>query len=194
MWRNLFETHWTECKLRDPIENSVIEKCQDELSVAVPDVLLEFYNESDGVLGPDGDFLILPMQELVDTNVDMWLNHEYEGVFMPFESLLFFAYDRTDNMFAYPILGERADSDKIYKWKRETDSRTFYANGLEQYFYMQWKCFKENNPNFWDNEINCKDFDDYRLFLRWRHETGSPSDGDVEVTIEGEFSPDVDMS
>ncbi len=165
MWSTFFQTNWHDCKMREPAVASVIERCESELSVTFPLPLLQLLRESDGIVGPRGEFLIFPVEEIIDCNVDMWLNQEYEGIYLPFESLLFFGSDEADNLFAYPILGDRPDKSKIFRWRRDTDSRMFYANGLEQFFYMQWKCYEQNNHLLWDQTASCKDFDDFRSFL-----------------------------
>ncbi len=189
MWRKFFEQHWSECSLREPVDVSALEKCQDELSVLIPKPLVDMFRETNGVLGPDGEYLILPVEEVVDTNVDMWLNHEYEGLYMPFESLFFISFDQSDDMYAFPILGDKTDAQRIFKWRRESDSRILYAFGLEQYLYKRWKCFLEADPYFWERDINCKDFDDYRMFLRW---LSHPSDSrkECEVGADVQFAPE----
>jgi hypothetical protein len=180
LWTRLLETAWPECKLAKPASESMIEKCENELSFTLPLPLLQLLRETDGVIGPNGEVLIFPIEEILDCNVDMWFNNEYEGVYLPFVSMLFFGSDQFDNLFAYPILGDRPDKSKVFRWIRDTDSRLFYANGLEQYFYMQWKCLEQSNPKLWDQTANCKDFDDFKTFMQVSQADFSP----------GEFSPD----
>lgn len=185
MWTRFFETSWPECKLRGPADPAVIDRCEDELSFTLPLPLLQLFRESDGVLGPSGEYLVFPIEEMLETNVDMWLNSEYEGLYLPFVSLLFFGSDAQDNLFAFPILGDRPDKSKIFRWRRENDSRMYYANSLEQYFYMQWKSVQQNNPLIWDQTASCKDFDDFKTFLQNMSEEGDFSPGDQPGRMSG---------
>jgi hypothetical protein len=171
------ETSWPECKLAKPASEAMIEKCESELSFTLPLPLLQLLRETDGVTGPNGEVLIFPIEEILECNVDMWFNNEYEGVYLPFVSMLFFGSDEEENLFAYPILGDRPDKSKVFRWRRDTDSRIYYANGLEQYFYMQWKCLEQRNSKLWDQTINCKDFDDYKTFMQTMNQADfSPGD------------------
>ncbi len=143
--------------------------------MALPAVLNQFYRQSNGLVGPHGDMFVMPIQKLVKTNIEHWLNDDYEDQYMPLESLLFFASRGDGDLFAFSILGEKIQENKIYRWERATDSRIFYAENLEQYLYKRWKCFQEDNERFWDLARDCKDFDDYKVFLRWCREADQSS-------------------
>jgi hypothetical protein len=181
LWTTFFERRWPECQLYPPSTDGLLAECETELAFPLPAPLAKLLSECDGVTGPQGEPLIFPLEELVGVNVDMWLNHDYEGVFMPFESLLFFGADKLGNLFAYPVLGERPDKSKIFKWRKDTDSRVFYADGLEQYFYKQWKCYEAKDSLFWDRDNILKDLDDFRLFAGGDDVDFAPHSDDARI-------------
>lgn len=180
MWTKFFETSWPECKLRQPATKAQLERCEDELNVALPLPLQQLLLESDGVADPSGECLIFSIDEMLEATEDMWFNNEYEQRYQPFESLLFFATDASENLFAYPILGDKADKSKVFKWRRDNDSRMYYADGLEQYLYMRWKCLEQRDPALWDYVRTHKDFGDYQTFL---------NNGGGDDFSPGDFSP-----
>jgi len=181
LWTRFFETSWTACKLREPAAQASIEKYEDELNVPLPLPLQQLFRETDGVLGPDDEYLIFPLEELVDCNVELWLGNEYESDYLPLESFLFFGTDSLRNLFAYPILGDRPDKSKVFRWRRDNDSRMYYANGLEQYFYMRWKCFEENNLLLWDQSLMV-DANDFQRFLNSSDEADFSPGGSADMS------------
>lgn len=170
MWRNFFERNWSECKLNAPAVEAQLQACEEELSLALPDSLRAFLTESDGLTGPGGIPYVLSAAQIVRTNVDLWLNQDNDEKFMPLECLLFFGRGDRNDLYAYPIRGEQAHEVRIFRWTRDNDSRMFYAEGLEQYLYMRWKAWQQGDAGFWDHTKSCKDFDDFRIFLRWLRE------------------------
>jgi hypothetical protein len=180
LWTRFFETSWPECKLRDPASQAQIDKCEDELNVSIPLPLQQLLRETDGVSDPNGECLIFSIDEMIECTEDMWFNNDYEQLYQPFVSLLFFGTDAGDNLFAYPILGDKPDKSKVFRWRRDNDSRMYYADGLEQYFYMRWKCLEQRDPMLWDQTLTYKDFDDFNLFLK--------NAGDADFSPD--FSPD----
>jgi hypothetical protein len=170
VWRNFFKTSWSECKLNEPAVEAQLQLCEEELSLALPTSLRTFLLASDGLLGPDGSAYVLPAAQIVRTNVDLWLNQDNDEKFMPLECLLFFGRGQNNDLYAYPIRGEAAHEVRIFRWQRDNDSRVFFAEGLEQYFYMRWKSLQEADSAFWDHTRSCKDFEDFRTFLRWIRE------------------------
>jgi hypothetical protein len=56
-------------------------------------------------------------------------------LYMPFDHLLFFGDYGGGDQFAFPI---HADGEihklDIFRWDHETDARSWYAGGLEQFF------------------------------------------------------------
>jgi len=165
LWTRFFETSWPQCKLREPASQELLEKCEDELNVSIPLPLQQLLRETNGVADPHSECLIFSVEEMLECTEDMWFNTDYEQRFQPFVSLLFFGTDASDNLFAYPILGDKPDKSKVFKWRRDNDSRMYYADGLEQYFYKRWKCLEQGDSALWDQKLSCKDFDDYKTFI-----------------------------
>lgn len=166
--------------MRDPASQALIEKCEDELNVSIPLPLQQLLRETNGVADPNSECLIFSIEEMMECTEDMWFNNEYEQLYQPFVSLLFFGTDASDNLFAYPILGDKPDKSKVFKWRRDNDSRMYYADGLEQYIYKRWKCLEQGDPALWDQKLSCKDFDDYKRFLT----------GVGEADFSPDFAPD----
>ena len=89
MWRDLIESHWSGCDVGGSSTDAQLEQCEDELSIALPESLIGFYRDCDGLSSPSGECIIYSIDDLISTNVDLWLNDEYIELFMPLECLLF---------------------------------------------------------------------------------------------------------
>ena len=61
---------------------------------------------------------------------------DFRQLYMPFDSLLFFADPGNGDQFAFPIQSSSIRRADVFVWNHEDDSRTWVAPSLEK--YLEW--------------------------------------------------------
>ncbi len=117
----------------DPLQ---ILDAERSLSLNLPPDLRELLLESDGVTGEYGLALVWPLARIVSDNLSFRSNIEFQELYMPFDSLLFFGDAGNGDQFAFPIQSGAVRNLDIFAWSHEDDSRTWVAPSLRTFF--QW--------------------------------------------------------
>lgn len=105
------------------------------LGAELPRALRELLLESDGVRGPYGTGLVWSTARCRSDNLHFRTNANFRELYMPFDSLLFFADAGNGDQFAFPVVGGSVKND-VFVWNHEDDSRTWVAPSLER--YVEW--------------------------------------------------------
>jgi hypothetical protein len=77
------------------------------------------------------------LDKIVHTNLQFRQSPNYNQLYMPFDSLLFFADAGNGDQFAFPIQAEQIRRDDVFVWNHEDDSRFWVAPDLEK--YIEWQ-------------------------------------------------------
>lgn len=79
--------------------------------------------------------MIWPAAEIERRNREFRANPDFRSLYMPFDHLLFFGDDGGGDQFAFAIDadGEIRKLD-VFRWEHESDSRSWFAGRLEQFF------------------------------------------------------------
>jgi hypothetical protein len=110
-----------------------IEAVERAVGVTLSAELRELLAESDGVFGEYDLGLVWPAVRIERDNLRFRALPAFRGLYMPFDSLLFFADAGNGDQFAFRILeGKIPDSD-VYAWDHEDDSRRWVARSLADY-------------------------------------------------------------
>jgi len=136
MWRERILSLCSAAEFAAPCSSSVLEATERALAIRLPSELGELLGESDGVLGEFGLGLVWPAQRIVEDNLGFRSNADFAELYMPFDSLLFFADAGNGDQFAYSILAAQIRRSDIFVWDHENDSRTWVAPSLER--YIDW--------------------------------------------------------
>lgn len=56
---------------------------------------------------------------------------DYKDIYMPFDHLLFFSDNGCGDLYGYKILNGSIQTEDIYVWNHEDDSRTWVTSSLE---------------------------------------------------------------
>ncbi|KMK74649.1 SMI1/KNR4 family protein [Alkalihalobacillus pseudalcaliphilus] len=138
MWKNYIQSIAPEHIFHPPANRSRIEAVQNEFNISLPEALIQFYQESNGVEEPFGFHLIWPIEKLRDENQFFRTNLTYRELFMPFDHLLFFSDAGNGDLFAFAISGNNViEREEIYVWNHEDDSRSWIAPNLKV-FLKRW--------------------------------------------------------
>lgn len=133
MWRQRLMDLTKAATFADPLSAADIAEAERALGGQLPRPLVELLSETDGATGEHGLGLVWPLARIVKDNLVFRTNPEFQGLYMPFDPLLFFADAGNGDQFAFVWTPRR---DEIYVWDHENDSRTWVAGSLDR--YLQW--------------------------------------------------------
>ena len=134
MWRDLIKGLTNEYEFFPPASSVQLETVEKSLSVILPNELRELLIETNGVKDEYGYWLIWPTESIESENLSYRSNPDFRELYMPFESLLFFAEHGNGDLYAYVITSIGITRRDIFIWEHESDSRRWCAFGLARYF------------------------------------------------------------
>ena len=136
MWRQFLQSLPGTCKFHPPADSTILKNAQDVLAVQFPSELLELFAESNGVTGEYGLGLVWPVERICADNISFRSKEAFRELYMPFESLLFFADDGGGDQFSFSLNGGVIRRPDVFVWNHEDDSRTWVAPSLR--IFLEW--------------------------------------------------------
>lgn len=136
MWRDYIKGLTDTYEFKQAVSEDEIKVVEDLLDVKLHDDLKNLLKEANGVRGEYGLGLIWSLERIKDENLSFRENEDFKELYMPFDSLLFFADAGNGDQFAYPIVNNNICKDDIFVWNHENDSRTWVASSLRM--YLKW--------------------------------------------------------
>lgn len=133
MWKHYISTISKDYSFKLPASAAEIGQITEELNVELPRKLLEIYNETNGVYDIFECHLLWPTERIVQDNLFFRNFTDYKDIYMPFDHLLFFSDNGCGDLFGYKILNGCIQTEDIYVWNHEDDSRTWAASSLESF-------------------------------------------------------------
>ncbi|MEZ7173082.1 SMI1/KNR4 family protein [Sporosarcina sp. OR05] len=133
MWKDYIGTISKEYAFKSPASEAELRQITDVLHVELPRKLLELYVETNGVFDQFGCPLIWSTTQIVKDNSFFRNFTDYQDLYMPFDHLLFFSDNGCGDLFGYRILNGCIETEDIYVWNHEDDSRTWVASSLETF-------------------------------------------------------------
>ena len=137
MWRELITAHTDDATFAEPSTGSEVTLAGESLGASFPDSLRAALRESNGIDGEFGLGLLWPVSRILADNQAFRTNADFRELYMPFDSLLFFADAGNGDQFAFVVLNGEVRRDDIFVWNHEDDSRSWVAPRLET-FYEWW--------------------------------------------------------
>ncbi|MBD8071591.1 SMI1/KNR4 family protein [Bacillus sp. PS06] len=131
MWKDYISSISKDFYFKSPATNAEIVQISEELNVELPKKLHELYSETNGVFDSFGCPLIWSNSQLVKDNLFFRNFADYKDIFMPFDHLLFFSDNGCGDLYGFNILNGSIQTEDIYVWNHEDDSRTWVASSLE---------------------------------------------------------------
>lgn len=136
MWKQLIEKLSPDHEFFPPALWADVTIAGEKLGVAFPDDLKNLLRETNGVHGEYGLGLIWPVERIVKENLDFRTRKSFKELYMPFDSLLFFADAGNGDQFAFPIRNGLINRLDVFVWTHEDDSRKWVARSLAK--YLEW--------------------------------------------------------
>jgi hypothetical protein len=133
VWRDRLLALDPEVVLSEPARSDEIEGIERAMGVALPRELATLLAETNGATDRYGAGLVWSTDRLINDN--QHFRSSFGELYMPFDSLLFFADAGNGDQFAFPITVAGARDD-VFVWDHESDSRRWYAASLDQ--YLKW--------------------------------------------------------
>ncbi|MEG7619518.1 SMI1/KNR4 family protein [Enterococcus faecalis] len=131
MWKDYISSVSKDYSFKPPASNAEIIQISEELNVKLPNKLFDLYNETNGVFDRFGCPLIWSTSQIVKDNLFFRNFSDYKDIYMPFDHLLFFSDNGCGDLYGYKILNGSIQTEDIYVWNHEDDSRTWVASSLE---------------------------------------------------------------
>ncbi|HEY3762215.1 MAG TPA: SMI1/KNR4 family protein [Verrucomicrobiae bacterium] len=136
MWREKIQTWTKEAIFKNAANKMAVAQIEKGLKIVLPGELRDLLLESDGIQGRHGTGLIWNCERIAADNLKYRSYPDFRDLYMPFDSLLFFADAGNGDQFAFAIRNNQIQSPNIYVWNHENDSRTWVAPSLEK--YLEW--------------------------------------------------------
>jgi hypothetical protein len=136
VWRELIEKLCPTSQFGAPATEARLRRLEDSLGLGLPPELRELLLESDGVLGEYGAGLVWTLDRIDSDNRDFRSRRDFRELYMPFDSLLFFADAGNGDQFAFSVLDGIVRRPDDFAWDHENDSRTWVAPSLRT--YLEW--------------------------------------------------------
>jgi len=130
MWRDMVAAMHPAAALFPPTDLDTIRAAEATLGQPLPEDLIAFLLECDGVEGSFGTGVVWPVERIAQDNRRMRHSTEHAQRFMPLDPLLFFADDGARQH--YGVVREPLRDD-VFVWDRADDSRRWFARNLEEY-------------------------------------------------------------
>ncbi|WP_237229253.1 SMI1/KNR4 family protein [Rubinisphaera sp. JC750] len=135
-WRELIESWTSVCHFASPATEQELATAEQQLRLELPVQLRRLLKETNGLQGEYGISLVWPVDRIVADNLLFRSTADFQQLYMPFDSLLFFADAGNGDQFAFPIQSSSIRRDDVFVWNHEDDSRTWVAPSLEK--YLEW--------------------------------------------------------
>ncbi len=142
MWRLLIGELYPEVEFLEPAKEALFWRIEETLGLPVPLELVELLRETNGVWNEYGDAVVWSAERIVEDNLAMRSEPDYQELYAPFDNLLFFGDSDMGPQFAYVHTGY---GPGIISWDHETDERRLVVVSLRDYLV---RCFTQGNDWF----------------------------------------------
>jgi len=132
-WKAVIRKLKPQCEFHPPADPAAIRAAEKKLNVVFPDALKNLLLETNGV----DDWLVLSIERILETNVEMRTYPDFPELYMPFDNLLFFGGNGGGDLYGYRILNGKVDADNVYEWEHENDSRNWVASALNDFLWRK---------------------------------------------------------
>jgi SMI1-KNR4 cell-wall len=137
-WKELISSFTDDCEFAPPANEAEIAAAEQSLGLSLPLSLRSLLKESNGINGRYGLGVVWEVSAIALTNIQFRSN--FKDLYMPFDGLLFFGDGGNGDQFAYPLLNNIAEVQRldIFMWDHETDCRKWCAKSLHAHIEQQF--------------------------------------------------------
>lgn len=139
-WKLLTERYARDAEFHPPATESQLAAVEEALRIRLPDLLREFLLEADGATADYGSDVIWSTADIQKHNQEFRTFADFRERYMPFDHLLFFGDGGNGDQFAFAIHADgQIHNHDVFCWDHETDARSWFAGGLEQFLETRLK-------------------------------------------------------
>lgn len=120
---------WGEAHFSEPATQQAMRSAEAQLGHPLPLELQDLLGETNGIAGEYGLGLLWATERIAADNAHFRSSTEFADLYMPFDSLVFFADAGNGDQFFVSLRG----SNEVYVWNHESDSRTWVAPTVLDY-------------------------------------------------------------
>ena len=132
MWRDYLSSISKECQFKAPATELELLAVEKELDVDLPNKLIDFYNETNGVFGQYSVPFIWSIEQMVRENLLVRNIEGLENYTKP-DNLLFFSDAGNGDLFGYSLVNGKVQNEDIYVWNHEDSNQRVIASSLEEF-------------------------------------------------------------
>ncbi|PGY06819.1 SMI1/KNR4 family protein [Bacillus sp. AFS031507] len=132
MWKTLMKSVSEDSIFNEPAINNQIEEIEAKFNLNLPREFISFLKETNGAEVKGAGFSSIKF--IIELNSDFRRDKVFKETYMPLDCLLFIGGSGNGDYFGYSIVDGDIQSENIYYWNHETDSREWIAPSLEQLF------------------------------------------------------------
>jgi hypothetical protein len=145
---------WGEATFHPPASTEDMDACEQALHHRCPDELRLLLAETNGIEDEFGTDILWNATRIGEDNRSFRENPDFAALYMPFDSLTFFADAGDGNQFAVAMRG----NFEVYCWNHENDSRTWIAPSIIRFLedYLTGKLDDDDD----DDDLDDDDDDD----------------------------------
>lgn len=147
-WKQLTKKYAPDAKFARPTTEARLAAVERSLGVRLPSELREFLLEADGFTADYGSRVIWSASHLEEQNRQFRTTAAFKDLYMPFDHLLLFGDHSGGDHFAFAIHADgQIHKRSIFRWDHETDGRSWFAGGLEQFLENRLKKAKSDSDD-----------------------------------------------
>ena len=132
-WKKYIDSFECEVHYAEPATKEQINEVERQLGVKLPPKLLALLNQTNGVFDEHRCHYVWPTNRFIEDNLYFRQFEDFKDVFMPFDHLLFFSDSGCGDLFAFKIMNGHVQTEDVFVWEHETDSRKWVASSLETF-------------------------------------------------------------
>ena len=128
-------------KLNSPCKKAEVFRAELRLNADFHEEFKELYFQGNGICEFLNEShignLIMPIEEVIEINLNFRKEEAFKDLYMPFDNLLFFGRAGNGDLFGFRILQNKILESDVYVWNHEDDSRNWVAKDLVD-FVKRW--------------------------------------------------------
>ncbi len=129
-----------DAEFAEPATEIRLAALEQTLGIHLPEKLRQLLLEFDGLTADSGADVVLSVARIGQHNHQFRTEKSFRELYMPFDHLLFFGEDGGGDQFAFAVQADgEIHTPDIFCWEHETDARSWYASGLEQFFERRFR-------------------------------------------------------
>ncbi|WP_425411977.1 SMI1/KNR4 family protein [Lysinibacillus contaminans] len=132
-WKSYVDSFTLDVHYTEPTTTEQLDEAEKKLNVKLPTKLSNLLKQTNGIYDQFNCPYVWSTNKIIEDNLFFRNFEDYKNLYMPFDHLLFFSDSGCGDLFGFSILNGQVQTDAIFVWNHETDSRNWIASSLEAF-------------------------------------------------------------